>query len=165
MTTLVSMGLISAFWFATNLYVYSPWKSVASKVYCKVCTYESYGTTHNLFDIGSFESLELIVSPAWNISFIVWFSYNSLTNSLLKLLTGRIVFFPLKPFHMHVYYHALILFLFHRQFHGKCNFYFRWLLGYPVIYLFGKECIERAIYNLSTKSLRIYQIFVNRCVQ
>ncbi|KAG8369501.1 hypothetical protein BUALT_Bualt14G0020200 [Buddleja alternifolia] len=37
-----------------------------------------------------------------------------------------------------------------------------WLLGYPVVYLFGKEYIEDAVYNLSTKSLHIYQIFVNR---
>ncbi|XP_051133413.1 uncharacterized protein LOC127253044 [Andrographis paniculata] len=37
-----------------------------------------------------------------------------------------------------------------------------WLLGYPVIYLFGKDCIHRAVYNLSTKSLHIYQIFVDR---
>ncbi|KAK4406246.1 hypothetical protein Sango_0631100 [Sesamum angolense] len=37
----------------------------------------------------------------------------------------------------------------------------RWLLGYPVIYLFGKDYIEHAVYSLSTKSLHIYQIFVN----
>ncbi|KAL8479556.1 hypothetical protein ACS0TY_026454 [Phlomoides rotata] len=37
-----------------------------------------------------------------------------------------------------------------------------WLLGYPVIYLFGKDHIEDAIYNLSTKSLHVYQIFVTR---
>lgn len=37
-----------------------------------------------------------------------------------------------------------------------------WLLGYPVIYLFGKDHIEDAIYNLSTKSLRIYQILISR---
>ncbi|KAI3470137.1 hypothetical protein Pfo_026800 [Paulownia fortunei] len=37
-----------------------------------------------------------------------------------------------------------------------------WLLGYPVIYLFGKDHIEHAVYNLSTKSLHIYQIYVNR---
>ncbi|KAK6146309.1 hypothetical protein DH2020_020178 [Rehmannia glutinosa] len=37
-----------------------------------------------------------------------------------------------------------------------------WLLGYPVIYLFGKDSIEHAVYNLSTKSLHIYQIYVNR---
>ncbi|KAL0349335.1 UNVERIFIED_CONTAM: hypothetical protein Sangu_1161300 [Sesamum angustifolium] len=37
-----------------------------------------------------------------------------------------------------------------------------WLLGYPVIYLFGKDYIEHAVYSLSTKSLHIYQIFVNR---
>ncbi|KAG6395509.1 hypothetical protein SASPL_146154 [Salvia splendens] len=38
----------------------------------------------------------------------------------------------------------------------------RWLLGYPVVYLFGKDHIERAVYNLSSKSLHIYQIFVTR---
>lgn len=37
-----------------------------------------------------------------------------------------------------------------------------WLLGYPVVYLFGKDHIEDAVYNLSTKSLRIYQILVSR---
>ncbi|KAL6532136.1 hypothetical protein OROGR_014106 [Orobanche gracilis] len=37
-----------------------------------------------------------------------------------------------------------------------------WLLGYPVIYLFGKDHIEQAVYNLSTKCLHIYQIYVNR---
>ncbi|KAL3829216.1 hypothetical protein ACJIZ3_018018 [Penstemon smallii] len=37
-----------------------------------------------------------------------------------------------------------------------------WLLGYPVVYLFGKDYIERAIYSLSTKSLHVYQIYVNR---
>ncbi|EYU37374.1 hypothetical protein ABFS82_07G087700 [Erythranthe guttata] len=37
-----------------------------------------------------------------------------------------------------------------------------WLLGYPVIYLFGKDYIERAVCNLSTKSLHIYQFFVDR---
>lgn len=37
-----------------------------------------------------------------------------------------------------------------------------WLLGYPVVYLFGKEHIDRAIYNLSTKSLHIFQIFIGR---
>lgn len=37
-----------------------------------------------------------------------------------------------------------------------------WLLGYPVIYLFGKDHIERAVHNLSSKSLHIYQIFVTR---
>ncbi|GAV90575.1 hypothetical protein CFOL_v3_33984, partial [Cephalotus follicularis] len=39
-----------------------------------------------------------------------------------------------------------------------------WLLGYPVVYLFGKEHIADAIYNLSTKSLRIYKISVCRFV-
>ncbi|KAL2507267.1 hypothetical protein Fot_30914 [Forsythia ovata] len=37
-----------------------------------------------------------------------------------------------------------------------------WLLCYPVVYLFGKEHIDRAIYNLSTKSLHIFQIFICR---
>ncbi|KAL3641686.1 hypothetical protein CASFOL_012501 [Castilleja foliolosa] len=36
-----------------------------------------------------------------------------------------------------------------------------WLLGYPVIYLFGKDYIDHAVCNLSTKSLHIYQIYVN----
>lgn len=49
----------------------------------------------------------------------------------------------------------------------KCCIYHccRWLLGYPVVYLFGKEHIDRAIYNLSTKSLHIFQIFICRYVQ
>ncbi|GFP95810.1 hypothetical protein PHJA_001725200 [Phtheirospermum japonicum] len=38
----------------------------------------------------------------------------------------------------------------------------QWLLGYPVIYLFGKDYIDHAVCNLSTKSLHIYQIYVNR---
>ncbi|XP_057958085.1 uncharacterized protein LOC131150974 isoform X2 [Malania oleifera] len=37
-----------------------------------------------------------------------------------------------------------------------------WLLGYPVVYLFGKDCIADAIFNLSTKSLRIFRISVCR---
>ncbi|XP_044498516.1 uncharacterized protein LOC123220379 [Mangifera indica] len=37
-----------------------------------------------------------------------------------------------------------------------------WLLGYPVVYLFGIEHIADAIYNLSTKSLRIFRILVCR---
>ncbi|EEF29026.1 uncharacterized protein LOC8261710 isoform X1 [Ricinus communis] len=37
-----------------------------------------------------------------------------------------------------------------------------WLLGYPVVYLFSKEHIADAIYNLSTKYLRIFQILVSR---
>ncbi|XP_004486912.1 uncharacterized protein [Cicer arietinum] len=37
-----------------------------------------------------------------------------------------------------------------------------WLLGYPVVYLFGKEHIADAIYNLSTKYLHIFQVFVCR---
>ncbi|KAG4961434.1 hypothetical protein JHK87_038067 [Glycine soja] len=31
-----------------------------------------------------------------------------------------------------------------------------WLLGYPVVYLFGKEHISDAIYNLATKYLHIF---------
>ncbi|KAL2920948.1 UPF0739 protein C1orf74-like protein [Bienertia sinuspersici] len=37
-----------------------------------------------------------------------------------------------------------------------------WLLGYPVIYLFGKDHISDAIYNLSTKPLHLYKILVHR---
>lgn len=37
-----------------------------------------------------------------------------------------------------------------------------WLLGYPVVYLFGKDHATDAVYNLSTKSLRIYQIIIRR---
>ncbi|KAK6914547.1 Protein of unknown function DUF4504 [Dillenia turbinata] len=37
-----------------------------------------------------------------------------------------------------------------------------WLLGYPVVYLFGKEHIADAIYNLSTKALHLFQITVSR---
>ncbi|XP_031276935.1 uncharacterized protein LOC116135380 [Pistacia vera] len=37
-----------------------------------------------------------------------------------------------------------------------------WLLGYPVVYLFGIDHIADAIYNLSTKSLRIFRIVVSR---
>ncbi|GAY36962.1 hypothetical protein CUMW_280150, partial [Citrus unshiu] len=37
-----------------------------------------------------------------------------------------------------------------------------WLLGYPVVYLFDKEHIADAIYNLSTQSLRIFKILVTR---
>ncbi|XVF65588.1 hypothetical protein PTKIN_Ptkin09bG0260600 [Pterospermum kingtungense] len=37
-----------------------------------------------------------------------------------------------------------------------------WLLGYPVVYLFSTDHIEQAIYNLSTKFLRIYKILVCR---
>lgn len=36
-----------------------------------------------------------------------------------------------------------------------------WLLGYPVVYLFSTDHIEQAIYNLSTKFLRVYKILVN----
>ncbi|CAK9168174.1 unnamed protein product [Ilex paraguariensis] len=37
-----------------------------------------------------------------------------------------------------------------------------WLLGYPVVYLFGKEHIADAIYNLSIKSLHLFKILVCR---
>ncbi|KAK2973661.1 hypothetical protein RJ640_017033 [Escallonia rubra] len=37
-----------------------------------------------------------------------------------------------------------------------------WLLGYPVVYLFGKEHITDAIYNLSTKSIHLFEILVCR---
>lgn len=37
-----------------------------------------------------------------------------------------------------------------------------WLLGYPVVYLFGKDHISDAVYNLSTKYLHIFQVFVCR---
>ncbi|XP_010248989.1 PREDICTED: uncharacterized protein LOC104591706 isoform X1 [Nelumbo nucifera] len=37
-----------------------------------------------------------------------------------------------------------------------------WLLGYPVVYLFGKEQIADAIYNLSTKSLHLFKILICR---
>ncbi|KAK9068782.1 hypothetical protein SSX86_012898 [Deinandra increscens subsp. villosa] len=37
-----------------------------------------------------------------------------------------------------------------------------WLLGYPVVYIFGKEHIQDAVYNLSTKSLNLFNIFVCR---
>ncbi|KAF3455693.1 hypothetical protein FNV43_RR00335 [Rhamnella rubrinervis] len=37
-----------------------------------------------------------------------------------------------------------------------------WLLGYPVVYMFGKEHIADAIYNLSTKSLHIFKISICR---
>ncbi|XVF37694.1 hypothetical protein REPUB_Repub20aG0031600 [Reevesia pubescens] len=37
-----------------------------------------------------------------------------------------------------------------------------WLLGYPVVYLFSKDNIGDAIYNLSTKFLRIYKVLVCR---
>lgn len=39
-----------------------------------------------------------------------------------------------------------------------------WLLGYPVVYLFSKEHIQDAVYNLSTKSLHLFHLFVNRNV-
>ncbi|EOY04846.1 hypothetical protein QUC31_017061 [Theobroma cacao] len=37
-----------------------------------------------------------------------------------------------------------------------------WLLGYPVVYLFSKDHIGDAVYNLSTKFLRIYKILICR---
>ncbi|KAL8260118.1 hypothetical protein R6Q59_028071 [Mikania micrantha] len=37
-----------------------------------------------------------------------------------------------------------------------------WLLGYPVVYIFGKDHIQDAVYNLSTKSLHLFNIFVHR---
>ncbi|KAG2288003.1 hypothetical protein Bca52824_047607 [Brassica carinata] len=37
-----------------------------------------------------------------------------------------------------------------------------WLLEYPVVYLFGTDHIEDAIYNLPTKSLRIFKVLVQR---
>uniref|UniRef100_M4CTB1 Uncharacterized protein n=1 Tax=Brassica campestris TaxID=3711 RepID=M4CTB1_BRACM len=37
-----------------------------------------------------------------------------------------------------------------------------WLLDYPVVYLFATDHIEEAIYNLSTKSLRIFKVLVQR---
>ncbi|XP_068644544.1 uncharacterized protein [Aristolochia californica] len=37
-----------------------------------------------------------------------------------------------------------------------------WLLGYPIVYLFGKDRVTDAVYNLSTKSLHIFQILVSR---
>lgn len=37
-----------------------------------------------------------------------------------------------------------------------------WLLGYPVVYIFGKDHIEDAVYNLSTKSLHLFNVFVRR---
>ncbi|KAJ4956657.1 hypothetical protein NE237_013440 [Protea cynaroides] len=37
-----------------------------------------------------------------------------------------------------------------------------WLLGYPVVYLFDRDHIADAIYNLSTKSLRLFKVSVCR---
>lgn len=37
-----------------------------------------------------------------------------------------------------------------------------WLLGYPVVYLFSKDRIADAVYNLSTKPLNLFMIFVGR---
>lgn len=39
-----------------------------------------------------------------------------------------------------------------------------WLLYYPVVYLFGKDHIPDAVYNLSTKSLCIFKVLVCRNV-
>ncbi|CAO2838174.1 unnamed protein product [Amaranthus hypochondriacus] len=39
-----------------------------------------------------------------------------------------------------------------------------WLLGYPVVYLFGKDHISDAIYNLSTTPLHLYRVLVHRNV-
>ncbi|KAG5530779.1 hypothetical protein RHGRI_025678 [Rhododendron griersonianum] len=38
-----------------------------------------------------------------------------------------------------------------------------WLLGYPIVYLFSKEHISDAIYNLSTKSLHLFKVLVRSC--
>uniref|UniRef100_A0A7N0TVM7 Uncharacterized protein n=2 Tax=Kalanchoe fedtschenkoi TaxID=63787 RepID=A0A7N0TVM7_KALFE len=40
-----------------------------------------------------------------------------------------------------------------------------WLLGYPVIYLFDKNQIADATYNLSTKFLHVYKVLVSRIRQ
>ncbi|KAM3303688.1 putative protein isoform X2 [Capsicum chacoense] len=40
-----------------------------------------------------------------------------------------------------------------------------WLLGYPIVYLFGMAHIENAINNLSTKSLHLFQVLVCRSVR
>ncbi|KAK9138771.1 hypothetical protein Sjap_009365 [Stephania japonica] len=37
-----------------------------------------------------------------------------------------------------------------------------WLLGYPVVYLFSKDHIADAVYNLSTKSLHLFKILISR---
>ncbi|KAJ0972342.1 hypothetical protein J5N97_020301 [Dioscorea zingiberensis] len=37
-----------------------------------------------------------------------------------------------------------------------------WLLGYPVVYLFTKDRVADAVFNLSTKSLHIYKILIRR---
>lgn len=37
-----------------------------------------------------------------------------------------------------------------------------WLLGYPVVYLLSKEHVEDSIYNLSTKSLRLFKVLCSR---
>nr|XP_043610900.1 uncharacterized protein LOC122582560 [Erigeron canadensis] len=37
-----------------------------------------------------------------------------------------------------------------------------WLLGYPVVYIFGKDHIDEAVYNLSTKSLNLFNVYVRR---
>ncbi|XP_076951607.1 uncharacterized protein LOC143625022 [Bidens hawaiensis] len=37
-----------------------------------------------------------------------------------------------------------------------------WLLGYPVVYTFGKDHIQEAVSNLSTKSLNLFIVYVRR---
>ncbi|KAJ8445273.1 hypothetical protein Cgig2_024479 [Carnegiea gigantea] len=37
-----------------------------------------------------------------------------------------------------------------------------WLLGYPVVYLFDRDHIPDAIYNLSTKPLHLFRVLVRR---
>lgn len=37
-----------------------------------------------------------------------------------------------------------------------------WLLGYPVVYLFGKDHISEAVYNLSTKYLHLFRVLACR---
>ncbi|XP_047317137.1 uncharacterized protein LOC124920645 isoform X2 [Impatiens glandulifera] len=37
-----------------------------------------------------------------------------------------------------------------------------WLLGYPVVYLFSKDHIADAVYNLSTISLHLYKFLIHR---
>lgn len=41
---------------------------------------------------------------------------------------------------------------------------FRWLLGYPVVYMFSKQHIANAVYKLSTEYLHIFKISVCRYV-
>ncbi|XXG62195.1 hypothetical protein AAC387_Pa05g0608 [Persea americana] len=37
-----------------------------------------------------------------------------------------------------------------------------WLLGYPIVYLFSKERVADAVYNLSTKPLNLFKVVVGR---